>query len=54
MEITNLTFLTLSILIVLSIWFIVWLLTVLSKHDKVEYTTLDKPLKNKNKPWHNK
>ena len=53
MEITNLTFLTLGVLVIASAWFVGWLIVVLCKHDKIKYSTLNEPLKNKNKPWYN-
>lgn len=54
MEITAMTFITLGVLLVVSIWFVCWLFKALGKHDHLEYTTLDQPLKNKGKPWYNK
>ena len=53
MEITNLTFLTLGVLVIASAWFVGWLIVALCKHDKIKYSTLNEPLKNKNKPWYN-
>ena len=52
MEITSLTFVTLSILLVAGLWTINKILSSLKNHDKIEYTTLDKPLRNKNKWWY--
>lgn len=54
MEITGLTFLTLGVLLVLTTWGAGWLIIALGKHDKIKYSTLNKPLKNKGKPWYNK
>ena len=54
MEITAMTFISLGVLLVVSIWFVCWLFKALGKHDHLEYTTLDQPLKNKGKPWYNK
>ena len=54
MEITGLTFLTLGVLVIASTWFVGWLVISLGKHDKIKYSTLNEPLKNKNKPWYNK
>lgn len=54
MEITNLTFLTLGILLFVGIWGASWLIIALGKHDKIECNLLNKPLKNKGKPWYNK
>lgn len=54
MEITNLTFLTLGILLFAGTWCASWLIIALGKHDKIEYNSLNKPLKNKGKPWYNK
>ncbi len=54
MEITNLTFLTLGILLFVGIWGASWLIIALGKHDEIKYNSLNKPLKNKGKPWYNK
>lgn len=54
MEITGMTFLTLIVLMILLSWFVIWLLVSLWKHDKMKYSTLNEPLKNKGKPWYNK
>ena len=54
MEITTMTFVTLSVLLVLMIWFVIKLFKALGKHDHIEYTTLNDPLKNKNKPWYHR
>ena len=54
MEITGVTFVTLIFLIIATTWFAGWLLVNLWKHDKMKYSTLNEPLKNKGKPWYNK
>jgi hypothetical protein len=53
-EITWMTFITLGVLLIASIYFVVFLFNALGKHDNIKYSTLDKPLKNKGKPWYNK
>ena len=54
MEITGMTFVTLSILLMMSIWGLIKLFKALGKHDNIKYTTLNDPLKNKNKPWYHR
>lgn len=54
MEITGLTFITLLLLMFFGFWFVGWLLKTLGDHDKVKYSVLNQPLKNKGKPWYNK
>ncbi len=54
MEITWVTFVTLSVLLVGAFWFAGQLLMFLARHDGTGYSTLDEPLKNRGKPWHNK
>ena len=54
MEITNMTFVTLIVLCVFAVVAVGWLFKAMSEHDHIEYTTLDKPLKNAGKPWYNK
>ena len=54
MEITSMTFITLTILCILALYGICWLFKILGEHDKVKYSTLNKPLKNAGKPWYNK
>jgi len=53
MEITMLTFITLGFLLLICLWGVISLFSALGKHDKIEYTTLNQPLKNKGKPWYN-
>ena len=52
MEITAMTFISLFILLVSIIYFIYKLFTAIGEHDKMEYSTLNRPLKNSNKFWY--
>ena len=52
MEITNMTFLTLIVLCLVSVIVVGWLFKTIAVHDKIKYSTLNEPLKNKNKPWY--
>ena len=48
------TYITLTILLISSFVFMVWLLVNYFKHEKKFFTTLNLPLDNKGKEWYNK
>ena len=54
MEITVMTFGSLAFIVVILMYFICWLFNKIAEHDNTSYSTLNKPLKNEGKPWHNK
>ena len=47
------TYVTLSILFICGVSFLIWLLKSFFNHEKNSFTTLNKPLDNKNKWWYN-
>lgn len=53
-EITTMTFVSLIVLCILAIKLIIFLFSALGEHDHITDSTLNKPLKNRNKPWYNK
>ena len=49
------TYITLTVLLVGAVWFLNWLVHEMFDHEYYKNTsTLNKPLKNKGKWWHNK
>ena len=53
MEITTMTFVTLSILLICAIYIVITLFKSLADHEHLHEDHLNKPLKNIDKPWYN-
>lgn len=53
-EITTMTFVSLIVLCILAIKLVIFLFSALGEHDHITDSTLNQPLKNRDKPWYNK
>lgn len=54
MEITTITFITLTVLSICAIYLVITLFKSLGEHEHLHEDRLNKPLKNVNQPWYNK